>query len=230
VKAKAVPFKIELRDASNRPMGVGRSPKIHVTEILGWMRDRVEGEAWAARKAATAAGRDDYMMLGFICENAMERALRKYIRGQQEKRVKQVEIEVDGIPMTPDARVRGSWQGIEEIKHTYRSEAAFLRAQYGGGPNALAEALEEYFEWFLLQIKCYCYGASIHYQRAYNKARLVIYFAMGDYSRGKTPHGRPHAECYELTFSAAELAETWSMILNNRKAMIRERQRERAVS
>lgn len=218
MKAKRVPFKIELRDASNRPMGEGRSPKIHVTEILGWMRDKSEGEAWQARKDAAASARDDYMMLGFVCENAMGEALRKYIRGQGEKGIKQKEIEVDGIPMTPDARVRGTWQGIEEIKHTYRSEGPFLKTEAD-----LADALEENFEWFLRQIKCYCYGASIYYNRPYNRARLVIYFAMGDYSRGKTPHGRPHAECFELIFSAEELASEWQMILNNRRAMIRER-------
>lgn len=224
MKARRVPFKIELRDASNRPMGVGRSPKIHLTEIINWMRDKTEGEAWLAKKAAFAGEKfQGFMMLGFICENAMEQALAKYLRGQREKRIKQKEIEVDGIPMTPDARVIGGWRGIEEIKHTYRSEGPFLRAAALDLPNALEEALEEQFPWFLLQIKGYCYGASVYYQKAFNKARLVTYFANGDYTHGKTEHGMPHAECFEMTFSAAELASDWKMILNNRRAMIRER-------
>lgn len=228
MKARRVPFRIELRDASNRPMGIGRSPKIHLTEILNWERDKLEGQAWLDKKAAFAAGPgggQDFMMLGFICENAMEGALRKYIRGQHEKRLKQVEFEVDGIPMTPDARVMGTWRGIEEIKHTYRSEGPFLRAIERGN-GSLAEMLEEHFEWFLKQIKGYCYGASIYYNKAYNKARLIIYFANGDYSHGKTVHGRPHAECFELEFSARELAAEWQIRLNNRKAMIRERRRQ----
>ena len=101
----------------------------------------------------------------------------------------QVEMERDGIFMTPDA-VDFDDQILWEFKSTTKSMAKF-------------DQLEVHFALWLMQIKGYLYGLGM------NRCNLIVLFLCGDY---KPPF--PHIKAKQLEFTDRELVENWAIVQN----------------
>lgn len=189
-----IPFTFDLTTADGRRMGEGRSPGIHLSDVIKYMRLTI------AKEKIRETGSDNWAMLGFAFENVVEDALVRYFgKAKGREVVSQSECCVDGIFITPDGYdlSDGSY---EEYKATWRS----------------LKKLDDFHKWFWhweVQLKGNCYAAGT------NKARLVMFFVMGDYSF-RPPEGGPQLRCREYEFTDEELEENWEMVKRVRDEMV----------
>jgi hypothetical protein len=125
--------------------------------------------------------------IGFAVERAIEQAW-------QARRIdvwRPGEIEKDGIAGSPDG-VTFDAEGpvVDEIKCTWMSSK--------GCPED-----KKFWHW-LVQIKAYCHLLDT------TRARLHVFFVNGDYAS----HRDPQYRSWDLGFHEGEIAENWSMLVN----------------
>jgi len=100
------------------------------------------------------------------------------------------ELEKDGIYLTPDGMDIQDWVH-EEWKATYKS---------------MRHDPHEYYRyWWQIKAACHAIGT--------NKARLRVWFIMGDYRGGSGPQWRS----WEAEFTDRELEENWQSIVSHAK-------------
>jgi hypothetical protein len=105
-------------------------------------------------------------------------------------------IEKDGITGSPDGvSFDEGVPVVEEIKCTWMSSR--------GCPED-----KKFLHW-LWQIKAYCHLLDT------TRARLHVFFVNGDYAK----HREPQYQSWDLTFHEGEIAENWSMLVNQATAL-----------
>ncbi len=178
--------------------GAGRSVGLHLGDIIkAYARATGQDKHWGN-------GSNDPRMnfeKGFIWEDVFSEiwGRRMADRGRNEAGcLVQPEYEVDGIYLTPDL-VDLDTDTLDEYKCTTRSMNKF-------------DALETFFDLWLVQIKAYLYAIGIV------RCRLIVMFLCGDY---KPPFPTPRAKL--LTFTQRELDDNWSMVMNFARKLRRER-------
>jgi hypothetical protein len=186
-------FQYELRTANNLRMGEGRTKEIHLSDILRWMRVRMEGEF--------KGDNPNFAMMGFVFEVLLAQSISTYLIAQRDTVISPGECEMDGIWLTPDGLDVAS-EILEEYKATWKTMRKI-------------DDLEGEFWYWLAQIKAYCRALGTR------KARLIALFVNGNYTYCD-PDGGPRLKSIDLEFTAQEIEENWTMILNNRRAMVKE--------
>jgi hypothetical protein len=213
MRLRAVPHGLTL--AANED-GFERAPGLHLSAIYGRLLKKLDPKRFGKWEGGKAEEFDwTRMELGMCFEPAIERELKRRIEKQlpggawrPDPYVEMIQTPAGlWIPLhySPDLFVYGDdgdvWLG--EIKMTWMSDKQWI-------PKELAEAGEwvnhtdkKYDKW-LFQIMGYCYLLKL------TKARLYVYWVVGDYS-DKAPHFKYH---YDLEFSQRELQENWDMLMN----------------
>jgi hypothetical protein len=136
----------------------------------------------------------EYMVGGMSLDGAMDLAFRRYMIQLREGHAKQVQVERDGIHMTPDA----FWPR-EGVVESYKCTRKTLR-------KALVQADFEENHWaWIIQEKAYALAMGV------DTTRWVVLWAAGDYSRG--PGSGPQVLESTAVWTPAELLENWAMVL-----------------
>ncbi len=132
---------------------------------------------------------NDYREVGFAFEKILEDAF----LSRRIDIVRPGEFVKHGIAMSPDGIDLDQWR-LREFKATWKS----MR-------NA---PTDKKFWQYLVQMKAYCHAIET------NRSRLDVLFINGDYRDGFVPTSR----AWEFEFTARELEENWTMILNHARA------------
>lgn len=210
MKASLVELDLEQVDSSGKLMGEGRSEGIHLSQIIRWAREKLEGPI-------QQTGNEHFMTMGFLLEVILERGFKLFgsmMRKDRSKIVRPGEFELDGIYMTPDGLGISEEAVIEEYKATYKSLARLTGTNPDKGDCAgdVLCWLKRFHWWWLVQIMAYCWAVGTE------KARLIVWFANGDYSH-KPPFGGPQVIVVELEFTLEELQANWTTVLQYRDEM-----------
>lgn len=131
-----------------------------------------------------------YRSVGFIWERVMDEAFARALVLSNTWHTG--EVERDGITGSPDLvdATTLPWT-VVDTKATWRSAWK-------------SDQLEKFFWSWLVQLRGYCHMLDTH------KARLLILHVNGDY---KPP--RPRVKQLEIEFSAMEIRDNWSMVVNH---------------
>jgi hypothetical protein len=202
-------------DSDGNKLGEGREPGRHVSEIIHHLR--------LVRGAKT--GPEDEMpglrmFAGFMWEVALEWAF-KLLMGLREGVAKQPKCQLRHIHMSPDGLdVEDPAEFVlEEYKLTWRSMRWMSAFKPRGKWIDLTfeEAFEEnFFDWSL-QIPAYLKCLSESLGRPVRKARLYVFFVMGDYSFERKRG--PQIRVFELEYTDEELEQNWTVLLNAEEGM-----------
>lgn len=205
-------------DADGNPMGTGREPGRHQSDIIKHLR---------LVRGAKGGPEDEQpglrMFAGFMWEWALEFAF-KMLMSLRAGVAKQVKCVLDKIHSSPDAldvTDDAEWV-LEEYKLTWRS-MKWLEAWKPHGswePLSFEEAFEQnFFDWSL-QIPGYLQCLSKALGRPIRRARLYVFFVMGDYTF-QTKRG-PRIRVFDLEYTEAELEQNWRVLLNAEAQMEKE--------
>ena len=187
-----------------RLQGEGRAPGLHLGSVIrdaymaidtyknadGSLLRMQEGFIW--EKAV------EYMAGGMKMDDAISLAFKRYLWGLESELVTQIQLERDGIQMTPDAYDPVKAE-IVSYKHTRRSLKKAMNK----------DAFELNFWTWMMAEKSYCLAASC------DSCRFVVLWAAGDYSKGVG--SAPRALQATLTWTAEELIENWNAVLAHAK-------------
>lgn len=187
-------FDFTPRSGALQPMGLGRPAGVHLGEIVRAMKE------YAGEKVDSVEGEQEWFraQVGFLWERALEYAFKEYMGVERAGVEHQIELEVDGIHMTPDG-FDPQPEDLEEYKATWRTARKWN------------EDPELFWSW-LVQVKGYLHGLSVRDGVPRRRARFYILFVNGDYKRGSgaLPMG---IYTERLTFTDEEVKENWANVL-----------------
>jgi hypothetical protein len=189
---------ISLRDiAAPNLQSLHRTPGCHVTQVIDAIMRAYGGRSRPADFAQLDS--ENWQEAGFVWEDILSKALSdRALIGDGPHgvvRLRPGEVTRDGIIMSPDGMAlpaEGEPWG-EEYKATWKSARDFDLYD------------KRYLPW-LLQMKAYALGLGVQ------QYRLYVLHINGDY-KGYIPQVRG----WHLTFTPAELQETWDSLLNRAK-------------
>lgn len=185
-------------DGSGNVMGHGRSRGLHLGDVLAHMKG-VLGQA------PVDTGNEAFIKAGFMFEMWVATALSKYVGFDMASRlIEPGECDVDGIFLTPD-RVEPDADTLWEFKATWLSMRKLI--DLATGEVNVKGLMEHRWAW-LIQVMAYARAMGVV------KVRIVVMFMNGDYTY-KAPNGGPQFRVIELVFTDDELAQNWTMVLNN---------------
>lgn len=195
-------------EAFSRPSG--RSAGLHLGEVFRDIENRALKQGQRLKyhqlRPEEQARMGRYVEVGFIWEMLVEWGWRHRMGARRRNRVvSQVEMEADGIIMTPDGFDPIDDLGIdengvvEEYKATWRTSRRW------------AEDPESNFWEWLERVKCYC---RVHGTR---RCRFFILWVNGDYKESG-----PQSWVIELLFTQREIEEAWAMAIRHRGLMLKE--------
>lgn len=199
MKVGIAPFKPRMRDGSGREMGQGRGAGLHQSDIIKHIRETLVGKY--------TGGDDAFAMTGFMWETIVGKALATYCGFDMKGVIEPGEYEMDGVLLTPD-RVDPKRKIVYEFKATWFSMRHLVASDADGTERVNIAGLQETHWTWLMQIMGYCRALG------YRRARLVVFWVNGDYSR-KPPRGGPCFRAIELEFTVAEIEANWKMLLDN---------------
>lgn len=159
-----------------------RSEGLHLSTILESM------ELDLGVKRDDKWDKNSLFTVGFLWERVLKFVILKQ-RFESGAIVPCGEHELDGIYLTPDAMDIDDWVHCE-FKATYKS----MRH----------DPSEYYRYWWQIKAGCRVLGT--------NRARLTVFFIMGDY-KGSGPRWK----CWEAEFTDRELKENWASIVSQAK-------------
>lgn len=223
-------FELRVVDASGRPMGQGRSPGMHLSNVINRMAvefgakiDGIAGEQEGVRMLS-GFGLErciDFAFRGHECEACGARSKgmirlsldawgsQPFLLGQGQWYVRenvqlQGELQSDGIYMTPDGFNPDPWNVNESYKATWKNQRKF---------EDPIERKKHFWRWEV-QDMAYCRALG---------TRETIYFILwvgGDYSF-REGHG-PQVVPYRVTYTQEELDMNWSFVLRYRDLLVAE--------
>jgi hypothetical protein len=193
------PIDLDLAETLARRAMPSRSVgRIHVSEVLRWIDNRVIHQG--QRKAYTELSQSErrrmgaYTAMGWVWEDLIGTSLAPMFGGDI---IKPGEVELDGIAGNPDG-LELTRSAIDETKATWRSSRRPIET--------------DFWSW-MCQIKAYCHMLRLR------EAMLRVFFVNGDYR-----DSGPQIKAWDIEFTERELEDNWKMIVNNAKAMERERE------
>jgi len=205
VRVSERPFEWELRAADGRRMGEGRSPGLHLSDVINNMKACL-GETYP-----DSSGGENFMVWGFIWEMLVPKILARYFGFQRPLRVLQGETKLDGIACTPDAintddgyleEYKATWIGQKRLGPEDQTDEELLENLLNNPDPKTARK----FYWWLVQLRANCWVQGTE------RARLVIAFLSFP----------PRFRCIEFEFPEQELRENWRMLLREAPAALRE--------
>ncbi len=172
---------------------IERSPGLHMSAIYNDLFQDLEP------KRFTRGGTPDpvRMAAGFCLEEMLEEGLKR----RHAERPGEF-LTSEGIAYSPDLIIFNGSMRLGEIKLTWMSSKEV--------PRCAANTFPPKFDKWLTQMKAYCHHLET------NHARLLAFFVNGDYRFGKG--SGPEMLAWDLEFSARELRDNWSMLLNHAKS------------
>jgi hypothetical protein len=196
------------RTADLQRMGEGRPTGLHLSDIIRDMRvaagkpvEGPEGEQEGVRMQAGFIWETvvELMLAGADLYSAWELAAKRYMAAVRCDVVKQVQLEKDGIHMTPDG-VDFATGAVESYKATWRSERK----------ADSADEFEDHFGFWLNAEASYCLAAGV------DTCRFFICWMNGRYSfrQGEGPSWK----MYEVVWTEEELLDNWTAILKHKAA------------
>lgn len=179
-------FEAELRRLQQQRVST-RTPGRHLSEILHRLVKRIDPKRFSDKDP-------DYALFqgGFIWEDISSMVLGKQLGAPQ------IEVERDGILMTPDDFDADRWRVIE-TKDTKISAKNPIRSA-------------KFWHWHV-QIGCYC-G---FYETL--EAELLVRFVNGSYELGGGRFGKTVGRKWLLTYTPRELRDYWTMVKRERDRM-----------
>lgn len=217
-----VPIDVTGLDAALDPMGTGRGSELHLGAILKEMKvaagenvDDIPGEQpWLrAQTGFLFEVAVEYIIAGMEIDAAIELAFKRHMRALRRDIVRQVRLERDGIHMTPD--------GVERNRTLISWKATWRGAGKAGWGNpdldaGLRDFEDNFWPWHTAE-KAYAAAAQVAGLLPPGDAtcRWEVLWVRGTY-RGP---GGPIAASCEVTWSEAELAENWRVVLAHRERM-----------
>lgn len=195
-------------DSDGNRLGTGRASGRHISDTIKYLR-KVRG----AKGGPEDEQEGLRMFAGFMWEAALEWAFR-LLMSLRDGVLKQAKCFLDGLHGSPDALdvTDEAEYVLEEYKLTWRSmrwiEA--IKPKKDWIPASFEEAFEtNFFDWSL-QIPAYLQCLSKVLGRPVRRARLYVFFVMGDYSF-QAKRG-PRIRVFELEYSDDELEQNWSVL------------------
>lgn len=217
-------------DASGRQMGQGRSPGIHLSDIIdrmaiefGAKRGTPEGEQEGVRMLAGFGLEQciDFAFEGHECQACGARSkgmirlsldaygTEPFLLGSGQWYVRenvelQREIILDGIAMTPDGWNPDPWRVNESYKATWKSQRRF---------EDPIERRKNFWRW---EVQDLAYTFAL-------ETLETIYFILwmnGDYSYN--PGSGPQVAPYRVTYTRQEQELNWKFVLKYRDLLIAE--------
>lgn len=186
----------------------GRTPGLHMSDLYGDLYKHLEPERYGRGGAPDAV----VLEAGLACESILEQGLRdRLCGGGRPGELLHTEAGLaQPILFSPDLVIFNSHTRVGEIKLTWMSSREM--------PSEPSNNLPPKFSKYACQMMCYGHCLETPY------ARLLAYFINGDYGwmrkGGKRGNGpSPQLKAWDLEFSARELAENWSMIVNHGRSM-----------
>ena len=189
--------------ADLRPMGEGRPEGLHLSDIIRQMKiaegekvSDIEGEqpglrAWEGFVWESAL---EYMAAGATLEQAMDLSFKRHMVKQRQGIAKQVQVDRDGIHMTPD----GLNAVVGESESYKMTRKSFAKAV------TLDEFEQNFWPWHVAEMG-YCRELGV------DTCRFIVLWMAGDYSKG--PGTGPKILQVSVTWTADELEENWRRVL-----------------
>lgn len=200
-------FPIEIRDADLRPRGAEAEWRsgchlgsiIHKLKVaMGQNVGDIPGDQLLVRMQEGFLWEValEYVTAGMTVDGALELAFKRYMVELRKGVSKQVQVEMDGIRMTPDGfdSVAGR---LESYKCTRRSL---------GGAKSQEEFVTNFWEWQMQEMS-YCLAVGV------DSVRWVVLWQGGDYKRGAGTG--PRVMESTATWSVEELKENWRVVLKH---------------
>jgi hypothetical protein len=196
------------RTADLQKMGEGRPVGLHLSELIRDMREAAglvtkgpEGEQEFVRMQAGFLWETvvDLVLAGTPMYEAWELATKRYMASVMPESVRQVQLERDGIHMTPDG-VDFATGAILSFKATWKSEKK----------ADTQESFEQEFWTWLVAEKGYALAAGV------DTVRFYIFWVNGRYTY--KPGEGPCWKMYECVFTEPELQDNWTAVLKYKAA------------
>lgn len=180
--------------ANWQEMGKGRPDGLHLSDILyGKMYDDAFGEPAWKKDPEDPEHPNIRMQMGFFWERMVEMVWKEFC-GEQGIVDTQLQVEKDGIHMTPDGVItEGEHKRLIECKATWRSLKRWEE-----------DPQEEFRVWFW-QAMAYCHALGL------DTVEFWVFWVNGDY-RYKNGRG-PIALKQRFSFDQQELEDNWRSIL-----------------
>jgi hypothetical protein len=211
VKATLIELDLDQVDSSGNLMGVGRSPGVHLGQVIKFAKAKAQGPE-------NETGNQLFMSIGFLLEVMIEQAwktLGAWMRIDRTQISRPREQLLDGIYMSPDGiDVHNT---LEEYKATYTSMGRLI----GTNPKKddcagdVTLWLRRFHWWWLVQIMGYAKALGTL------RARLIVLMVNGDYTF-KQPFGGPQILAIDLEFTQEDLDANWENVLRWRDEMLAE--------
>lgn len=168
-----------------------RAQGLHVSTIIRSIEETLgryekDDSAEGQRRGRT------YQLGGFLWEIVFGQAYADLLSRVYGELIIHKEVERDGVTGSPDL-LDADEETVIDTKMTWRSSSRL-------------DNLEKNFWSWLVQMKAYCA------MLGWRKARLVIFFANGDYRESG-----PQIKQIDLEFGEQEVEETWAMLMNHAK-------------
>lgn len=185
------------------PPSPPRTPGLHLSTIVRAIEQDIFGQEKRPDKTPDQERRLMAMWeAGLVWERAIEVAYSERYCKDRPWIIRQGEVEMDGIKLTPDADDPREKQ-IEEYKWTRVSLNTIAK-----------EGFEKKWPGYLMQMKAYCRA------KKRTKALLVVLFVNGDYKWGTTGC-EPTPKKYLFEFTKQEIEENWLLILAKKRELER---------
>lgn len=196
MKIQLLPYEYDSRDSHGNKWGTGRSPGLHLQDIIRFRWVKESRQAKIPVQDQEDWDSNIYIDLGATWEERQVRNKPYYMA--------QGEMTRDGVIMTPDT-LDARDGSVVEFKLTTKSYSWFT--------DPKKNPFIEFKRWWW-QIMSYC--------RAYGsrRAKLIVCFFNGDY---KPP--KPKVVCFGLEFSQEELDDNWRVLMQYARLMEEEKKR-----
>jgi hypothetical protein len=193
---KITPVDHGLQDLIGKSSGV-RGGGLHISQIYGDLFSALEPDRFVLGSTPDPLR----LGLGLAWETHLEKCLTNQALlnpdGETAERPGEL-IGPEGILYSPDIIIFNGSARLGEIKLTWASSRSVPREPSNGFPPS--------FDRYFVQMQAYCTCLETPH------ARLLAYFVNGDWDRSKA--FAPQLLCWDITFTARELQENWTMLIN----------------
>jgi hypothetical protein len=165
-----------------------------MSDLYGSLFEGLEPERYRSK----SEGFDPlFLEAGMALEEGLDQSLKDRFKAHRPGEF----VTEQGIIFTPDFLVFNGAHRVGEIKLTWMASSDV--------PREPASAFPSKFDKYICQMKCYCHALETPY------ARLITFFVNGPGSWAKK--FGPEMLAWDITFTARELHDNWTMVTNNAK-------------